>query len=67
MAREGRYKFDDENCIDAIRLAARRLGKTPNGAEYRAFASASERSLPNHATIRIRFGTWHDALAKAGL
>jgi hypothetical protein len=63
----GQRLFDLGHCIDALRAAARQLGKVPTAAEYDDFARASGGALPCQATVRNRCGTWNDALAQAGL
>ena len=60
-------KFSDADCIQALRDAARALGKAPTVAEYDTFVKASKGALPGQGTVRNRCGTWYEALAKAGL
>lgn len=59
--------FDEAQCVEAIRTAARQLGKVPTAAEYFTFAKASNGTLPSQATVRKRLGTWYEALARAGI
>jgi len=63
----GQTIFHDGHCIDALRAAARKLGRAPTAEEYGTFARASGGALPSQATIRNRLGRWNDALARAGL
>jgi hypothetical protein len=63
----GRTLFDDGHCIDALRAAARELGRPPTAEEYDGFARASNGGLPSQATVRIRLGGWYQALSQAGL
>jgi hypothetical protein len=63
----GNRKFSEEDCIQALRDAAKTLGKVPTAAEYNAFARSSKGALPSQMTLRKRCGTWYQALAKAGL
>ena len=63
----GHRQFDEAHCVDAVRVAARELGKVPTATEYDAFAKASGGALPSQATVRHRCGTWYKALAKGGM
>lgn len=65
-SRENR-KFSEQDCIQALRVAAKTLGKVPTAAEYSALARSSRGALPSQITLRKRCGTWYQALAKAGL
>ena len=65
--RPPKRKFSDQDCIQALRDAARALGKAPTAAEYDAFVKASKKSLPGPGTVRKRCGTWYEALSKACL
>lgn len=64
----GRSKlFEQTNCIDAVRSAARALGKIPTVTEYEALARESMGALPSFSTVRNRCGTWANAVQLAGL
>lgn len=63
----GQLLFTEAQCIDALRHLARELDKAPTVAEYEAYAKEMNGAFPSSATIRNRFGSWYDALAKAGL
>ncbi|WP_053947282.1 homing endonuclease associated repeat-containing protein [Halolamina sediminis] len=53
---------DEEDCIDALREAARELGASPTKAEYEALGLT-----PASATIIRTIGGWNDAKERAGL
>lgn len=63
----GQTIFEDGHCIDALRAAARALGRAPTADEYDEFARASHGALPSQATVRHRLGRWYQALERAGL
>jgi hypothetical protein len=63
----GKRKFSDQDCLQALRDAAKTLGKVPTAAEYSALARSSGGALPSQITLQKRCGTWYHALAKAGL
>lgn len=64
----GNYRrYEEQHCVNAVRTAARVLGKVPTTQEYAAFARNSKGVLPSAATVRHRCGTWTRALAKAGM
>lgn len=63
----GQRLFEAEHCVDALRHAARELGKAPTAAAYDDLAQRSGGALPSQATVRNRLGTWNRALLKAGL
>lgn len=63
----GQTIFEDGHCIDALRAAARALGRTPTADEYEEFARTSNGALPSQATVRHRLGRWYQALERAGL
>jgi hypothetical protein len=63
----GQTIFADGHCIDALRAAARALGRPPTADEYEEFARASNGALPSQATVRHRLGRWYQALERAGL
>jgi hypothetical protein len=63
----GQTLFDDGHCIDALRAAARAIGRIPTAEDYEEFARASNGALPSQATVRHRLGTWYEVLARAGL
>jgi len=52
----------DQDCIEALREAARVLGKSPTKAEYEALGLT-----PASATIVRTIGGWNDAKERAGL
>jgi len=66
-AQPGPRKFDDMQCIDALRAAALALGKPPTTAAYEEFSRSLAGTFPSVSTVRNRFGTWQQALTKAGL
>jgi hypothetical protein len=63
----GQAIFEEGHCIDALRAAARALGRAPTADEYEEFARASNGALPSQATLRHRLGRWYQALERAGL
>lgn len=63
----GQTIFEEGHCIDALRAAARTLGRAPTADEYDDFARASKGALPSQATVRHRFGSWSHALECADL
>lgn len=67
-------KYSDEQCCEAIRAAARRLGEAQGKAkgEYgvltmTGYAEYAQPDDPKGTTIQKRFGTWQVACAKAGV
>lgn len=52
----------EDECLDALRKAASRLGKSPSKAEYEALGLK-----PASATVIRTLGGWNDAKAAAGL
>jgi hypothetical protein len=63
----GQTIFEDGHCIDALRAAARALGRPPTADEYEEFARASNGAFPSQAAVRQRLGRWYQALERAGL
>jgi hypothetical protein len=63
----GQRIFDQGHCIDALRHASREVGKVPTVSAYESMAVASRGALPSAATIRVRCGSWTQALRMAGL
>lgn len=63
----GQTLFGDGHCVDALRAAARSLGRPPTASEYDDFARSSNGALPSEATVRHRLGRWYQALDRAGL
>lgn len=63
----GQILFDQGQCVDALRAAARHFGRPPTVSEYDEFARQSNGALPSAATVRNRLGKWYEALTKAGL
>jgi hypothetical protein len=63
----GQMIFEDGHCIDALRAAARAVGRAPTADEYDEFAKASNGALPSQATVRHRLGRWYQALDRADL
>ena len=63
----GQTIFDEGHCIDAVRAAARALGRPPTADDYEEFARVSNGALPSQATVRHRLGRWYQALERAGL
>lgn len=53
---------DEEDCIDALREAARELGSSPSKAEYEELGLT-----PASATIIRTLGGWNEAKERAGL
>lgn len=51
-----------EECLDALREAAARLGESPTKADYEALGLT-----PASATIIRRLGGWNEAKQQAGL
>jgi len=62
-----RLKFGDEQCLEALRAAARELGRPPRASEYRKFEGIKGLGFPSTDTVRQRFGGWPEALRAAGL
>lgn len=56
------YNTSEEECVDALREAARRLGKSPSKAAYEELGLT-----PASATIIRTLGGWNDAKEAAGL
>lgn len=54
--------YSDQDCIDALKQAADRLGKSPSRAEYDELGI-----LPGSTTICRRFNGWAEAKQAAGL
>lgn len=52
--------YSDEELIEEIKKASQDLGRVPNSKDF-------EKRKPNASTIRIRFGSWENALKEAGL
>lgn len=63
----GQTLFEAGHCIDALRAAARTLGRPPTADEYEEFARTSNGALPSLATVRHRLGGWYQALERAGM
>ena len=57
-----RRKYSDMDLIILLRRLARRLGRSPSYEE-----ANHQRGFPCALTFRERFGTWNNALEKAGL
>jgi hypothetical protein len=53
---------DEDACLDALREAARRLGRSPTKAEYEELGLT-----PASATVVRTLGSWNDAKEAAGL
>jgi hypothetical protein len=62
-----RRRFNEADCVEAVRAAARKLGKAPTAEEYFVFAKASNGAFPSQATVRQRVGTWYEVLTRAGI
>lgn len=61
----GRRRFSGEDCLSAMREAARRSGSARlTYAGYEAYAS---KGAPSGTTVRKRFGSWSAACREAGL
>jgi hypothetical protein len=65
--------FQDENCLNAIRLCRKYLGHLPSVLEYNRVWKEGhgknpplrDEGYPAEATIRSRFGKWRTALTQA--
>ncbi|MFB6353345.1 MAG: homing endonuclease associated repeat-containing protein [Halobacteriales archaeon] len=55
-------RYSDEQCLDALRAAAERLGRSPARREY-----ASLGCEPSATVISKRFDSWNEAKREAGL
>ncbi|MDP9250361.1 MAG: hypothetical protein M3O78_03215 [Chloroflexota bacterium] len=71
-----RYRYHDDDISSALLTAARRLGRSPRPKEYEeerqrirgeALRQGEMRALPSMDVIRKRYGSWNEALGKAGL
>jgi hypothetical protein len=62
-----RERFSREQCVDAVRLVAERLERCPSSNEYECCARESAGELPSLSTLRVRFGSWSEAVRLAGL
>lgn len=60
-------RFSEEDCIEALREAARRLGQAPTLTAYDQLARTSAGRLPGALTVKHRLGSWHSALTRANL
>lgn len=64
-------KYSDEEIIECLRTASVELGGVLTTAEYTNYARARRfpdgRPWPLHQTPFLRFGSWRDALQRAGL
>jgi hypothetical protein len=67
LSSQSRRKFSDDDCVAALRAAAEKLGEPPTVAAYGEFVRESEGRYPSEMTLRLRFGTWYEALVRAGL
>jgi len=56
------FSYTDENCLDALRAAAERLGQSPTRREYESLSIR-----PSARVISKRFGSWNEAKREAGL
>jgi Homing endonuclease associated repeat/Sigma-70, region 4 len=61
-----RERFSREQCVDAVRLVDERLERCPSSNEYECCARESA-ELPSLATLRVRCGSWSEAVRLAGL
>lgn len=55
-----KIKYTDEELIKVLKDAFQELGRVPNALDF-------EKRKPNYATFSLRFGSWDEALAKAGM
>ena len=71
-----RYRYSDEDILEALRAIAERLGRSPHPRHYErerlrlnneAISTGEMHTLPTPEVIRTRFRTWNAALVKAGL
>lgn len=59
-------RYTNDDLLQALRHVAARLGSTVLSSEqYKAAARAN--GLPTLEAVRVRFGTWRDAIVAAGL
>lgn len=56
------FSYTDENCLDALRAAAEKLGQSPTRREYESLSNE-----PSARVISKRFGSWNAAKREAGL
>ena len=61
----GMRRYDEHDCIDAVRQVRGLLGRLPSSAEYEELAPALG-GLPSLATVQHRVGSWQRALRLAG-
>jgi hypothetical protein len=62
-----RERFSREQCVDAVRLVDERLERCPSSNEYECCARESAGELPSLSTLRVRCGSWSEAVRLAGL
>lgn len=55
------YRIADDRLLHDIREVAEEIDETPSGRQYRQYGNFG------WETIRDRFGTWNEAVEKAGL
>jgi hypothetical protein len=76
IVRMGNYRITEEQMLDAIRLVAKRIGRSPRVQEYlrereliiqESAAAGEPRAIPSHAKIQRHFSIWDDALVAADL
>jgi hypothetical protein len=57
-----RRRFTAQDCVEAVRAVGERLGREPSKEEYERCARASAGELPSATTVRVRCGSWSEAL-----
>lgn len=58
-------RFDRDVCVAALRHAGDALGQLPSYSEYLAYRALEEPELPSAPIIRVRCGSWTQALRLA--
>jgi hypothetical protein len=57
-----RRRFTAQDCVQAVRAVSERLGREPSKEEYERHARSSAGRLPSATTVRVRCGSWSEAL-----
>ena len=64
-------RYSDEELLQCVRTASQRLGGVLTTAAYSEFGRGrtldDERPWPSHQSLQLRFGSWREALQRAGL
>jgi hypothetical protein len=58
-------RFSDVDCVRAIRDLHQKLGRLPSAQEYGEYARAEAPWIPGLSTVRLRLGSWSQALRRA--